>query len=307
MAIIVMGTVFVDIKGFPYDTYLPTGRNSGWVETVHGGVGRNVAEDIANIGLHSVLLSLVDDTAAGKEVLGRLQDHQVDTRYMLTRPDGMGIWLAVFDNTGDLAGSISKRPVTMPIADLMDEKGDEIFKDADSIVIEIDMEEEIIERVFQYAARYHIPVYALVSNMVIASQRRDFLQRTDCFVCNLQEAELLFVDDLSHFAPEELADDLYRRITHASIPSMIITLGSEGAVYASLDGERGYYPPETVNVRDTSGAGDAFCAGAAAGLTCGKSMREAVEIGTRLAASVITISESTCPRFKPQELGLVVL
>ena len=59
-----------------------------------------------------------------------------------------------------------------------------------------------------------------------------------------------------------------------------------------------------MTVRDTTGAGDAFCAGVAIGLTYGKSMPEAVEIGTRLAASVITVAENVCPRFRPQELGL---
>ena len=44
----------------------------------------------------------------------------------------------------------------------------------------------------------------------------------------------------------------------------------------------------------------------AIGLTYGKTMREAVEIGTRLASSVITVSENVCPRFLPQELGLDV-
>ena len=46
--------------------------------------------------------------------------------------------------------------------------------------------------------------------------------------------------------------------------------------------------------------------GVAIGLTYKKSMREAVEIGTRLAASVITASENVCPRFRPRELGLDV-
>ena len=91
---------------------------------------------------------------------------------------------------------------------------------------------------------------------------------------------------------------------NAKIPSMVVTLGSRGSVYASLTGERGVYPAEHVNVRDTTGAGDAFCAGVAIGLTYGKSMSEAVEIGTRLAASVITVAENTCPRFLPRELGL---
>ena len=306
MAIVVIGAVFVDIKGFPDDIYVPTGRNAGRVETVHGGVGRNVAQDIANMQLRPRFLSMVDDTASGAEVLRKLQKHKVNTDYVLVQPDGMGIWLAVFDNTGDLAGSISKRPNMDALVGLLDEKGDEIFRDADSIVIEVDMDKEIVKRVLRGAEKYGKKVYGVVSNMAIASQRRDFLQSIDCFVCNVLEAGILFVDDFTKLEPEELAEELLRRIVKANIPSMVVTMGSRGAVYASLDGDKGYYPPESVAVRDTSGAGDAFCAGVAAGLTYGKSLREAVRIGTHLAASVITISESTCPRFLPGELGLDV-
>ena len=57
-------------------------------------------------------------------------------------------------------------------------------------------------------------------------------------------------------------------------------------------------------MNDTTGAGDAFCAGAAIGLTYGKSLQEACQIGSHLAASVIVTSENVCPRFLPRELGL---
>ncbi len=306
MAIVVIGSVFVDIKGFPDDVYCPTGRNAGRVETVHGGVGRNVAEDIANVELRPVFVSMVDNTAQGEEVLRKLRNHKVNTDYIISTPDGMGIWLAVFDNTGDLAGSISKRPEMSPMIELLDRKGDEIFRDADSIVIEIDMDKEIVKRVFHYAEKYGKKVYAVVSNMVIASQRRDFLQSIDCFVCNVLEAGILFVDDFTQLEPEALADAIQERIVKANIPSMVVTMGSRGAIWARMNGEKGYFPPESVKVRDTTGAGDAFCAGVAVGLTYGKTMLESVKIGTHLAASVITVSESTCPRFLPQELGLDV-
>ena len=306
MAIVVVGAVFVDIKGFPDELYIPTGRNAGRVEIVHGGVGRNVAEDIANVELRPTFVSMVDDTASGAEVLRKLGKHKVNTDYMLTCPDGMGMWLAVFDNSGDLAGSISKRPKLDPLITLLDEKGDEIFRDADSIVIEVDMDKEIVKRILRYADKYGKKVFGVVSNMAIASQRRDFLKNIDCFVCNLQEAGILFVDDFSALSPDELAVELQMRIEKANIPSLVVTLGSRGAVYVSQNGEQGYYPPESVTVRDTTGAGDAFCAGVAIGLTYGKTLPEAVRIGTHLAASVITISESTCPRFLPQELGLDV-
>ena len=48
MGIVVLGAVFVDIKGYPSDVYIPGGRNAGRVEQMHGGVSRNIVEDIAN-------------------------------------------------------------------------------------------------------------------------------------------------------------------------------------------------------------------------------------------------------------------
>ena len=306
MAMVVIGTVFVDIKGFPDDLYIPEGRNAGRVEIVHGGVGRNVAEDIANVELRPRFVGMVDDTAEGAEVLRKLKNHKVNTDYVAVTQDGMGMWLAVFNNGGDIAGSISKRPTSDAMLRMLEEKGDEIFADADSIVIEIDLDKELIKTVFRYAEKYHKKVYSVVANMSIASQRRDFLQSIDCFVCNEQEAGILFVCDFSGLTPEELCEELSRRVVSARIPSMVVTMGSRGAVYADMNGDKGVYPARKVKVRDTTGAGDAFCAGVAIGLTYGKTMREAVEIGTRLASSVITVSENVCPRFLPQELGLDV-
>ena len=306
MAMVVVGAVFVDVKGFPEDNYIPTGRNAGRVEFVHGGVGRNVAEDIANVELRPRFVSLVDDNAEGEAVLKKLRNHKVNTDYVLSVPDGMGMWLAVFDNSGDLAGSISKRPDPSALVQLLAEKGDEIFADADSIVVEIDLDKEVVKQVFKYAEKYHKKVYAVVANMSIASQRRDFLQSTDCFVCNVLEAGILFVTDFSQLSPEELCEELSQRVISARIPAVVVTMGSKGSVYADMQGNKGVCPAETVQVRDTTGAGDAFCAGVAMGLTYGKTMPEALEIGTRLAASVITVSENVCPRFLPRELGLDV-
>ncbi len=276
MAIVVIGAVFVDVKGFPEDLYLPTGRNAGEIKFVHGGVGRNVAEDIANVELRPVFVSLVDKSAQGEEVVRQLRRHKVNTDYIRAVPNGMGMWLAVFDQYGDLAGSISQRPDLSRICDILDQKGDEIFKNADSVVIEADIGKDIVKRTLDLAEKYGKPVYGVVANMGIASERRDFLQRMDCFVCNQAEAGILFVADYANITPDELCADLPARLESANIPSIVVTMGSRGAVYANRNGEVGFFPAEHVKVRDTTGAGDAFCAGVAVGLTYGKSMRDSV-------------------------------
>ena len=304
MGILVIGATFVDIKGFPYDNYLPTGRNAGRVEYVHGGVARNVVEDIANVELRPIFLSIVDDTPMGTAVVQKLQRHKVNTDYVLTRPDGMGTWLAVFDNNGDVAGSISKRPNMYPIAELLAQRGEEIFAEASSVVLEIGLDKEIVKSTLSLAQKHHVKTIALVANMSIAAERRDLLQQFDCVICNQQEAGILFLDDYEGKSPEEMRDILAQRISFARIPSMVVTMGAEGAVYASAQGETGICPARKVQVKDTTGAGDAFCAGVAIGMTYGKTMAESVEIGTTLAASVITSSENVCPRFLPEELGI---
>lgn len=302
--IVVVGATFVDIKGFPHDMYIPEGRNVGHIEYIHGGVARNVVEDIANAELRPTFVSIVDDTPLGTDVVQKLKNHKVNTDYILTRRDGMGTWLAVFDNNGDVAGSISKRPNMLHIVELLEQKGDEIFADADAIVVEIDIDKEIIKKSFDLAKKHNKKIFALVSNMSIAVHRRDFIKELDCFICNILEAGILFTDDYSQKSPEEMRDILADKVKQARIKAMVVTMGADGAVYADMEGNKGICPAKKVQVKDTTGAGDAFCAGVSIGLTYGKSIQDAIEIGSSLAASVITSSENVCPRFMPEELGI---
>ena len=288
MGIVVIGAVFVDIKGFPEDVYVPEGRNAGRIEYIHGGVTRNVVEDIANVELRPTYVSIVDTSALGEDVVRKLKRHKVDTSYV----------------KGDLAGSISQRPNLYPILYTLEEKGDEIISKADSIVLEMDIDKEIIKKTIQLAQKYNKKVYGVVTNMSIAVERRDYLKHFDCFVCNQIEAGIFFAEDYEGKTPQELCEIISANVVSAQIPSIVVTMGGEGAVYADCKGNKGIYPARKVIVRDTTGAGDAFFAGVAIGMTYGKELKEAVEIGTRLAASVIITTDNVCPRFLPKELGL---
>lgn len=304
MGIVVFGAVFVDVKGYPLNAYIPAGRNEGRVEQVHGGVSRNIAENIGNLELEPTFVSIVDETAAGSEVVEKLKRHKVNTDYMLRTPDGMGTWLAIFDNTGDVIASISKRPDLMPIYDLLCEKGDEIFAKADSIAIEIDLEKEIVKKIFELAEKYNIKVYAAVSNMSIALERRDFFKRVSCFVCNVSEAGILFSEEYEGIEPDKLSKLLADNLKESQIPKMVVTMGDKGSVFADSNGNFGVVPPIKTIVKDTTGAGDAFFSGVCAGLTYGKTLEESCIIGSRLATSVISSNENVIPRFLPSEFGI---
>ena len=60
-------------------------------------------------------------------------------------------------------------------------------------------------------------------------ERRDYLQQIDCFVCNQQEAGLLFSDDYGHLSPTQMAQVLARNVHSANMTSMVVTMGGLGA------------------------------------------------------------------------------
>ena len=306
MGIVVIGASFVDVKGYPLSQYIPGGRNVGRVVQVHGGVARNVVEDIANVELRPTFVSVVDDTGLSDDVVRNLISHKVDIRYVARSSEGLGTWLAVFDNDGDVIASISRRPDLSAIEEVLEKDGDEIFRGADSIVVEFDIEVPILKKVLELAEKHGKEVYTVISNMSIAMKRRDLLRKTAALVCNVQEAGMLFTEDYTDMLPEEMEQSLADRIRTSGIPRIIVTMGARGAVYADASGQTGVCPAMKVDVVDTTGAGDAFFAGAAIGLTYGKTVGEACVIGTRLAASVIASRENVCPRFRPEEFGIII-
>ena len=302
MGIAVFGSVFVDIKGYPLNQFVMDGRNAGKVIQVHGGVCRNVAEDIANMELRPTFVSVVDYSGTGTDVIEQLKRHKINTDYIRRTETGLGTWLAIFNNEGDVVASISQRPDLSEIGNILDEYGDEIISACDSIVVEIDMTSDLLNRIFTLADRYEKKVYAVVSNMTIALERRDLMKRTGCVVCNDQEAGILFSEDYHDTEPEELARIIHERAAKAGYVNVVVTMGENGAVYTDGD-TYGVIPPLRTHVVDTTGAGDAFFSGVAAGLTYGKTLEESCRIGTRLASAVIASRESVCPRFQPEEFG----
>lgn len=73
------------------------------------------------------------------------------------------------------------------------------------------------------------------------------------------------------------------------VPTIIVTLGSRGCFVSKVDGYHALPAHEGIKVVDSTGAGDAFCGGFAAGLLrCEGDIIEAARFGTAVAALSIT-------------------
>jgi sugar/nucleoside kinase (ribokinase family) len=98
-----------------------------------------------------------------------------------------------------------------------------------------------------------------------------------CFP-NLQEGSLLAgAED-----PDQIAADLL-----GHYPAVILKLGAEGARYADTEGRRARIPATLAQANDTTGAGDALCAGFLAGWLADEAPNEALRRGVRFAARAV--------------------
>ncbi len=294
----VIGVTFVDVKGFPRAKYDPIGRNLGMVKIVHGGVSRNVVENFANVGMPVSFVSMLDDSAIGRDVARRLENVGADLSYTVTTDhDGIGMWLVILDENGDLAGSISSMPDVSVLEKLWDEQGDRIVSSCENLVLEIDLNEHIAERALDLAEKYNKKVYAIVGNLsVILPHREDFLRRTACFICNEVECGKIFETDVEAYSPSQMLEFLVPAAQKLGIPSMVVTMGAMGSVYYDSDtGEKGICPAVPTRLVDSCGAGDAFFSGTVMALTKGMPLGEAVKYGSRLASMTIACEDSACP------------
>jgi sugar/nucleoside kinase (ribokinase family) len=98
-----------------------------------------------------------------------------------------------------------------------------------------------------------------------------------CFP-NLQEGSLLAAAE----DPDQIAEKL---LDH--YPAVVLKLGSEGACYTDAEGRRSRVPARPARANDTTGAGDALCAGFLAAWLAGEAPEEALRRGVGFAARAV--------------------
>lgn len=293
----IIGAVFVDVKGFSSVKYVPTGRNVGHVRIVHGGVCRNVCEAFAQQGEKARFVSMTDSTALGRDVRDHLSGLGVDLTHTLFSESGMGIWMAILDSNGDLAGSISHQPVFTALEEYVDQNIESILESVDAAVLEIDMSAHIAESVLRAARKLKKPVFAIVGNMEVILAHPEYLRDVSCFFCNEIEAGRLFRTDFTTDRPDQVLAQMPENMYRRGIRKMVITMGAYGAVYFdATTGESGHCPAIPTSMVDSTGAGDAFFSGSVMALNRGFSLGSAVRVGTRLASATIGCENSVCGR-----------
>ena len=100
---VVIGGANIDIKGKSYGELVGITSNPGKVSMALGRVGRNIAHNLALLGVPVTFLSVVGDDEWGRKILGETGDAGVDMEHVkISRKNSTGIYLAILDENGEM-------------------------------------------------------------------------------------------------------------------------------------------------------------------------------------------------------------
>lgn len=277
--IAVFGGANMDILGIPRDALRMRDSNIGRVVMRPGGVGRNVAEQIAASGVSCALFTVFGTDAMAEVLKADCRRKQIDISHALTAAGSTCVYLALHDETGDMLAAIND----MALAErLTPEYAASALPEIDSAALCVLDANPPVETVRFLAEHTRAPLLMDAVSCAKLDRARAVLPRLFAIKPNLLEARLL----TGKTSPQDCAAELLRR----GVGRVFISLGGDGLCCA--DGEVcRIVPVEQQSDAPKTGAGDALCAGLAVALAQGAGTLESARYGMRRAAQFLNNKE----------------
>lgn len=262
----------------------------------HGGVARNIAENLAQLGAPVTLMSALGQDAAAASILHHLSNAGVVISHCLSLPESAtGTYTAVLDRDGELVIGLAD----MDICERLDNdyilSQAEALRSAGMLIADLNLGMQSIASLAEFAQQQACPLVLIaVSVPKMRNLPRDLngatlliLNRDElAAIAGIGEASLRDATQIQHACV-----NLQKRGLH----SIIVTCGADG-LYALHDADFKYHPAPPVDVVDVTGAGDALSAGVCWSIwKDGADMDRACAFGQRLAAMTLGSTESVVP------------
>lgn len=298
-SVVVIGAASLDMKGRPDTPLVPGTSNPGSIRISPGGVGRNVAENLARLGVSTMLLSAVGDDSVGKYLLDATNAGGVDvSRLIVSSEFPSASYLAVVDDNGNPVLSIDD----MHIMELVTPK--HIYANrrwitgASVVVLDGNLSPASIRSAVSVAAKASVPVCVDPASVALSPRVSPHLSQLFMVVPNQAEAEALSGVPCSD---SDQATAAAQRLVSMGVNTAVITLAEKGLVYATSE-ETGRVPAMQVEVTDPTGGGDALTGALVFGLVNGFSVSEAVRLGVSAAALTLSSTDTVCPDLSLERL-----
>ncbi|HEX4205369.1 MAG TPA: ribokinase [Ktedonobacteraceae bacterium] len=262
---------------------------AGSLRLISGGKGANQAIAIARMGASVALAGRVGTDPFGERLLKSMQAEHIDTQLItIDQEESSGVAFIFLSPEGNnsivvSAGANAKVGLDeQQFAAII-----EAIPQASALVMQLEIPIPAVQQLITSAHAAHVPV---ILNLAPAyTLPRDILRQLSVLILNETEASLLSGQRVNS---EEDARIVAHVLHGYGIPTIVITLGAQGAILLTEDAQQQpytiYQAAPKVQVVDTTAAGDCFVGSLAVALTEGQSVEEALRLAVYASALKVT-------------------
>ena len=293
---VVVGGVNVDIGGRSFAPLVEADSNPGTVNLSLGGVGRNIAHNLALLGTDVRLLSACGDDAYGQQVAASCSQIGIDASHILRLPEyRTSTYLFIAGPDGDMSMALSD----MAICDRIDPgylaSNLAVLHNAQVVVADTNIPQESL---IYLAENCQVPLFCDPVSTTKAEKLRPILHKIHTLKPNRLEAELLSGVKIRK---KEDVDKAAQKLLDMGVHRLFISMGADG-VYAATESQRLWLENLPGNMVNTTGCGDAFMAALVWAYLEGTDLKNTALAGLAAASIAMESAQTINPAMCATEL-----
>lgn len=252
---VVVGGVNMDIGGKSYNPLVPNDSNPGEVHMSLGGVGRNIAHNMALLGVETRLLTAFGDDLYAEKIAGSCGELGIDISGALKIPGAStSTYLYIAGPDGEMEMAVSDMDICKEITPEYLAGKMHVLNNAQLVVADTNIPQESLKFLAEHCS---VPIFIDPVSTAKAVKIKSILDKIHTLKPNKLEAELLSGVKINDTQDLEKAADI---LLATGLRRVFISLGSDG-VFAADHKEKMIVPCKKVEPLNMTGAGDAFMAG----------------------------------------------
>lgn len=247
-----------------------------------GGKGANQAVAAARLGGEVSFITRVGDDVFGSQALEGFEEEGIDTTHITIDKDRpSGVALITVDGAGENQIVVASG-ANAQIGQQDIEEAISVFTQSDIILVQLEIPLTTVARIISLAQIHNKKV--ILNPAPAQALGTEILAGLYCITPNQTEAQLLTGIPVNSVESARQAAEV---LLDKGVQHVVITMGDQGSVYVSPD-DFLYVAAPTVDVIDTTAAGDVYNGALSVGLARSKSWKEAIAFATQAAAIAVT-------------------
>ena len=255
--ITIVGGANIDIIGLPHKKLRMKDSNPGKTTMTLGGVGRNIGENLARLGIDTRLITVLGNDIYGKLMIEEGMKIGLDMSESLILPEmKTSTYIAILDELGDMELALSSMDIFEKMTISFIQYKREIIENSALCIVDTNIPKEVLRYML---INFKVDFFLDTVSTSKAEKIKNMLGKFHTIKANRLESETL--------SGVEIVDkiDLKKVATYfidTGVERVFITLGEDGVYYLDKQKELHMKSPK-ISIVNATGAGDAFMAGLA--------------------------------------------